>query len=357
MRIKLSLFLSAVVVFCAAALCMAACGPSEQVREPDTDIVIPGGREPDEAEAPTDEAETDDTFEADDTFEDDDPVTDDEPGSGETGESEVAHEHILSYIAAKSASCAQDGNMACWQCSTCGKYFLDGAATYEISANNIKITAEHSYERRTVLPNCTESGYTYYRCTVCGKERYEYTAALGHSYGEWYAISNDLCLSSGEQERSCIYCGATERRTVPAQGHNYREKYVEQATCTVGGYILYACTVCGEEEYEYTAALGHRYGEWNQTKAGTCVSVGEEARVCECCGDIELRTTTLGGHVYDKRVVDPTCEDEGFTLYRCKYCGDWYSADVTTKLTHDYEIYYVGDGFYYKCKHCGDIYM
>ena len=32
-------------------------------------------------------------------------------------------------------------------------------------------------------------------------------------------------------------------------------------------------------------------------------------------------------HEYEETVVNPTCEDDGYTLYTCKECGDSYQEE------------------------------
>lgn len=228
----------------------------------------------------------------------------------------------------KEATCTEDGYTD-YRCTACG----DGYRGDYVSAIG------HNYVEYTVAATCQSAGYTLVTCLRCGDEYIEegsYTPSGDHSFGEWYALSPELCLVGGTQERRCIYCGETERRTVPAQGHSYEASYEEEPSCTEGGYTRYVCSVCGDEKYEFSAMLGHNFGEWRETQAGTCVSVGEEERVCLRCGETERRTTAAGPHDYEKTIVAPTCEEGGFTLYRCRYCGDLAEGDFTQSLGHDY---------------------
>lgn len=39
---------------------------------------------------------------------------------------------------------------------------------------------------------------------------------------------------------------------------------------------------------------------------------------------------------YKSEIIEPTCINEGYTLYTCVYCGDSYKEDITTPLGHDY---------------------
>lgn len=39
---------------------------------------------------------------------------------------------------------------------------------------------------------------------------------------------------------------------------------------------------------------------------------------------------------YGSEIIEPTCENEGYTLYTCLYCGDCYKEDIVEPLGHDF---------------------
>ena len=39
-------------------------------------------------------------------------------------------------------------------------------------------------------------------------------------------------------------------------------------------------------------------------------------------------------HEYEDTVVAATCEEGGYTLHKCKVCGDEYTDTETSKLNH-----------------------
>ena len=49
-------------------------------------------------------------------------------------------------------------------------------------------------------------------------------------------------------------------------------------------------------------------------------------------------TIAATGHDYTEKVVPPTCESDGYTIFTCNNCGDIYTGNVTTKLGHDYQL-------------------
>ena len=48
------------------------------------------------------------------------------------------------------------------------------------------------------------------------------------------------------------------------------------------------------------------------------------------CGD-----TPDSEHNYVPTVIEPTCEEGGYTEYACDHCGDVYVGDFTDELGHD----------------------
>lgn len=43
-------------------------------------------------------------------------------------------------------------------------------------------------------------------------------------------------------------------------------------------------------------------------------------------------------HIVSSKVIAPTCEEDGYTLYVCSRCGKSWTDEETTKLGHDYKI-------------------
>ena len=80
--------------------------------------------------------------------------------------------------------------------------------------------------------------------------------------------------------------------TEPPHKHSYSSKVTKEATCINDGVRTYTCT-CGKSYTENIAKLGHSY---------------------------------------TSKVVAPTTEAKGYTLYTCSKCGDSYKDDYTDKL-------------------------
>ena len=121
----------------------------------------------------------------------------------------------------------------------------------------------HSYTSKVTAPTCTERGYTTHTCTSCGDSYVDsYTAALGHSYGEWYTVQEPTCSASGTQRRDCTRCDAYETGSLEPVDHDYRST-VTDPTCTDQGYTTHTCSRCSDRYVDsYTAALGHEYRDY-----------------------------------------------------------------------------------------------
>lgn len=53
----------------------------------------------------------------------------------------VTHNHVMTYVAEKKVSCAENGNSAYYYCELCDKYFADAAGAREISKDSLTIPA------------------------------------------------------------------------------------------------------------------------------------------------------------------------------------------------------------------------
>ena len=151
-------------------------------------------------------------------------------GASETEYTDKLEHEYGKTIVVTPSTCLEEGEGVRY-CVNCG-----GSITERLPL------ASHEYESETVLPSCTESGYTLHRCIWCNDEYTDdETQALGHSYGEWETVSPAECESVGEVRpnalrktagglRDRIGCGVggraarrprrrPERRGGPARSH------------------------------------------------------------------------------------------------------------------------------------------
>ena len=120
--------------------------------------------------------------------------------------------------------------------------------------------------------------------------------------------------------------------------HSY-EDVVTKATCTEQGYTSHVCSACGEHyEDSHVEALGHSYGDWVIVKESTAESEGLKERSCTRCGEKESEVVPKveqHEHKYSSMVVDPTCENVGYTFYTCD-CGDTYQDNTVAEKGHSW---------------------
>ncbi len=151
-------------------------------------------------------------------------------------------EHTLTEHKAKDATCTENGNLAYWECTDCGKLFSDKNGKTETTLAAVTIAAKgHTLTKTNGKPaTCKDEGVTeYWTCTVCeklfsdGEGKTEITQADtvipvtdNHTYGEWER-------DNGGHWKECEVCG----------------KKTEKADHDFGSGLT--CTECG---YKYNPA-------------------------------------------------------------------------------------------------------
>ena len=195
----------------------------------------------------------------------------------------------------------------------------------------------HSYNKVVTKPTCTEKGYTTYTCKVCGDNHIgDYVDVIAHSYNK--VVTAPTCTEKGYTTYTCKVCGDSYvGDRVNETGHSYNT-VVTEPTCTTGGYTTYICTVCGDNHADnYTDPLGHIFGAWIITREPTEEAEGEKEHTCASCGIKETASVPVLGHThkYVSSVVEPTCTDKGYTIYKCA-CGDSYTEDYVNAAGHSY---------------------
>lgn len=179
----------------------------------------------------------------------------------------------LQPVAAKAATCTEDGNKAYYHCDACKKNFSDAAGSNEITdLTSVKIpaTGKHTLDKKNGQEaTCTEDGYeAYWECSVCGQKfsdaegKNKISApmeikATGHK-GYWTSGQEASCTKDGRKVVwHCDKCGKnftdetakTEvtdaELVIKATGHTLTKTDYKAATRTEEGNIAYwHCSVC-----------------------------------------------------------------------------------------------------------------
>lgn len=268
-------------------------------------------------------------------------------------------DHNYKSVAAKDATCTEDGNKAYRKCSRCGKMLAGTSGTTETTADAMKLTAFGHDMKKTdaSVASCTETGNNeYYTCDRCHKVykdaegatettvEKETLAATGHDL-EATAQKDATCTETGMKAYwTCSKCqklfsdenAETEIESpevIPANGHNMKRVDKHDATCTEDGHEEYwRCEECGylssdrEGQNEIInpvkiSATGHDLGEWKVTKEATVQAKGIKERACRKCEykeTAEIPMLTADKNTDVKKAADKSAEtgdDMNIALY------------------------------------------
>ena len=241
---------------------------------------------------------------------------------------------------------------------------------------------------------CTSGGTEERKCS-CGATESRSTSALGHNYGSWSTVTNATCTSGGSEKRTCSRCSNSETRSTSALGHNYGSTYFEADhphkyahLCQRCGYkeftggnldYYYLCATCthltkpeitkitgdlvdnSEITIEWTASESDKLANYwldvfdpdglnvvdvstgkinsytfTPVKTGTytiktfAAPIGNK----DGSGSVGAETTIEIGcnHNYSTEIVNPTYDNEGYTLHKCTKCGYSYKDNYTPAL-------------------------
>ena len=258
--------------------------------------------------------------------------------------------------AVDTASCSGDSSATCitlGTCSTCGGQYYSAHA-FPAGQN------WHSDDKNHWLS-----------CTVC----HEAKTKMGAHWFVQGAVSVCLksaatCVAPAVYYTNCDYCyhKGTDTYVDPYNGpdpnnHDLVHHDAKAPTCTEIGWDEY--DACQREGCTYTTkveipALKHKLVH-HDAKAPTCTEIGwDEYDTCSRCDYTTKVEIPAPGHDYTEKVVKPTCEKGGYTLYTCKKCNDSYKDHQTKTLLHWYgEWTSNGDGTHSAtckrkdCKHVG----
>ena len=137
------------------------------------------------------------------------------------------------------------------------------------------------------------SATIHYNFVPCTENQHNY-------YGEWKIIEEPTCTKVGLKQRTCSFDGYVQKEEIPAKGHT---------EVVINGY------------------------------AATCEKSGlTDGKKCSACGEVLEAQKEIAklGHSYTKTVVEPTCTEQGYTIYKCETCGDTKKANFVNAKGHDF---------------------
>ena len=223
----------------------------------------------------------------------------------------------------------------------------------------------HNYERKTKKATCKEAGAIYDECSVCKDVQIIQTEdKLPHELVHHDGKPAECIKTGYEAYDTCKNCDYTTYKELPILMHNYTETVVPP-TCESKGYTLYSCTRC-QNSYQANekAKLPHKESDWIISEPATCVDSGKEIIECEVCHTItnEREIEALGHDIINHEALEATCENIGQYAYQtCSRC-DYTTYEEIPALGHDYHIVIINptkqqDGYtIHRCNRCSESY-
>ncbi len=223
----------------------------------------------------------------------------------------------------------------------------------------------HNYERKTKKATCKEAGAIYDECSVCKDVQIIQTEdKLPHELVHHDGKPAECIKTGYEAYDTCKNCDYTTYKELPILMHNYIETVVPP-TCESKGYTLHSCTRC-KNSYRTNekAKLPHKESDWIISEPATCVDSGKEIIECEVCHTIikEREIEALGHDIIKHEALEATCENIGHYAYQtCSRC-DYTTYEEIPALGHDYYIVIINptkqqDGYtIHRCNRCSESY-
>ena len=245
-----------------------------------------------------------------------------------TGEAPACAHSNRKYVAAKAATCTEDGHRDYYECQDCHMALLNiGGSNYGPAGN---VTIE----------------------------------AIGHAYGEWTKVTDATCYSKGLEKRVCENNAAhIETRETNMIDHNLVDVIAKDATCTENGYTAHK--KCNRAGCTYTVGktdvqAAHKWATtFTVDTPATCKAAGSKSIHCtvaNCTGKKDVtaidalphtfdkakadgKCTAVGctgtcTHTYVKTEVAATCTAKGADLFTCSTCGHSYKVEKGNLAAH-----------------------
>ncbi|MCQ2911234.1 MAG: hypothetical protein MJ244_03510 [Clostridia bacterium] len=246
--------------------------------------------------------------------------------------------HNLIDVPKKDSTCTEDGYEAYKKCTRCE--YTEGYEVIPAKGHDF----ENGTEIKRVEPTCTKDGYYVMQCSRCNATETYTLNKLGHKYGEWYTSKEPTCTELGYERRDCQNegCHSYQSHALNELGHKLIDVPKKDSTCLEDGYEAYKkCTRCEYTEgYEVIKAKGHDFtvhvkGSDTYESKDKASHTHYWTNKCSRCEETEIEQEVLKHNfvmVDDKK---PTCEEKGYTTYKCKECNYKYTAEVSA-LGHSY---------------------
>ena len=143
-----------------------------------------------------------------------------------------------------------------------------------------------------------------------------------HEYGEWTVEREATCTEEGYRYRFCLLCGERLEDSIKKKDHDWTKWNVtKKATCSTKGSRTRTCKNCGKEQTDEFYE-DHDFDAWEVTVEPTCTRKGERQHKCKVCGTIKTQELDMLPHDYTYQVtVEATDHSAGVRTKVCQVCG------------------------------------
>ena len=208
----------------------------------------------------------------------------------------------------------------------------------------------HPFEEIRQEPTCTEDGYTYIHCPICGLENEpQVLPATGHNYQLTSVIQPDEDdeIKTGHFVCTCSNCNNEYTATVSVRPFTCLENPEDAVTVDDPDNVIRY--VIGEDPWRVGGGYGFRFIYPNIDNLGN-----------ENYTFLDIDTQPV--HELSYVEIEPTCTTAGYYMERCSACGfEHRDLNLIPPTGHNYitrgESSDVGNTIHYRtyCTKCGHI--
>lgn len=193
---------------------------------------------------------------------------------------------------------------------------------------DLPATGEHQWDEGVVTkePTATETGIKTFTCKVCQATKTEDIPKVhNHDYtrlGE--IVKESSCETEGERWVYCNYEGCNERVLKPMSAigsHDWdfaTAECLKKATCTEQGTMLMHCKRDASHTMTYSyGGTGHVWDEGTITTQPTYDEYGVRTLHCKNCDATTTEKVLPTRYTFTVIVVPPTCTEDGYTMHKC----------------------------------------
>ncbi len=254
------------------------------------------------------------------------------------------HNYVF-YNIVTASTCVTEG-VEEYICLDCGKLENE---VIPIDENAHKLNIDYE---KTIYPTCENDGVAYIYCEV---EGCDFSEEIIQEHREHiFEYDQDASDAATTETKlvdifSCKLCGKIEKTEYVRNycGHDVEFtdiQYIEQS-CTQRGYTHAFCLECNAWiDYDFCGYAEHSLTYLSSIEP-TELFGGYDVYECDICHNRFWRENdkkSTMGHHWDHWTIEPTCTNEGYTLYVCsdEGCGESYRTDFVASLGQEHEWVY-----------------